>query len=202
MFSTEVITQWNKKPQVDQTYANATVLFEAEKKDMDKIDCLMGNDKAGKSGFSSANAAVKWGEEVNIIIQEAVVQVMATKDSKHALSMSELRSASSRELERVHSALDYLKERVEKLANKATTNTNNNGGGGGGGNNNNNSDTDNNNNNSKKQKKTVDEKYGTWTASIKYSNDWTGAKKIWFNCQQRINKWAVNDALRKSDIGE
>ena len=46
MFSTEVITQWNKKPQVDQTYANATVFFEAAKKDMDKIDRLMGNYKA------------------------------------------------------------------------------------------------------------------------------------------------------------
>ena len=175
MFISEVITQWNKKPQVDQTYANATVFFEAAKKEMDKIDRLMGNDKAGNSGFSSANAAMEWGEEVRVIIQEAVLQAMATKDSEHTLTMEKLRSARSRKLERVQSALDYLKERVYKIANKATTNTNNNGGSGG---NNNNSDADNNNNNSKKPKKTADEKYGTWTASIKYSNNWTGAKKI------------------------
>ena len=37
-------------------------IFEAAKDDMDKIERLMGNDKASNNGFNSANAAIEWGE--------------------------------------------------------------------------------------------------------------------------------------------
>ena len=75
---------------------------------MDKIDRLMGNDKASKNGFSSANAAIKWGEEVKGIIQQAVVEAMATKETDHALAMPTLCEDNSRKLQRVQTALNFL----------------------------------------------------------------------------------------------
>ena len=111
-FSNEVITEWNKKPAVDQTYANATPFFKAENEDMDQIDRLIGNEKASRNGFSSAHVATEWGEEVKVIIAQAVVEAILAKDTEHALILSELRDENSRELQRVQTALDFLKERV------------------------------------------------------------------------------------------
>ena len=100
---------------------------------MDQIDRLIGNDKASRNSFSSANAATEWGEEVKVIIAQAVVKAMLVKDTKHALILSELCGDNSRKLQRFQTALDFLKERVNELANKTTTNTTHDGGGGGGG---------------------------------------------------------------------
>ena len=79
---------------------------------MDKIDRLIGNDKASRNGFSSAHVATEWGEGVKVIIAQAVVEAILAKDTEHALILSELRGENSRELQRVQTALDFLKERV------------------------------------------------------------------------------------------
>ena len=133
VFTDEVVTEWNKKPAVNQTYANATTFFEAAKDDMDKIERLMGNDKASNNGFNSANAAIEWGEEVKVIIQQAVLDAMATKENEHALAITALRDNINRKLQRVQTALNYLTERVAELTSKTNTSDNNGGGGSGGG---------------------------------------------------------------------
>ena len=202
VFSNEVVTEWNKKPLADQTYEKATPFFEAAKEDMDKIDRLMGNDKASNNGFSSANAAVEWGEEVKEIIQQAVVDAMAAKDTEHALAITSLREDNSRELQRVQTALDFLTERMKELSNKVTTNTNTNTNGDGGnkgGSNTIGGDEKENKNNNRDAKRNKTN-FGTWTPTMKLNKDWNGNKVKWFKFHERVHKRSVDEALRKSDF--
>ena len=126
-----------------------------------------------------------------MIIQQAVLNAMATKENEHALAITALHDDSNRELQRVQTALNYLTERVAELTSKTNTS-----GGGGNGGNNNKTDANKENNGNRKKRKN----YGTWTPSIKFDKEWDGGKKGWFKYEQRQHKYKTDNALKKSDF--
>ena len=56
--------KWNNRPTSDQTYANTIIFFEKKGYGMDKVCRLTGKKNSVRNGFSSANAAIEWGNEV------------------------------------------------------------------------------------------------------------------------------------------
>ena len=58
---------------------------------MDKVCQLTGKKKSGKNGFSCANAAIDWGNEVKDIITKAVTDAIQQKENEHALVLTEMR---------------------------------------------------------------------------------------------------------------
>ena len=67
-FSDETVIEWNDKNPLEQTFHNAIIFYENKKKGMDKVTRLTGNTRSGKAGFTSANQAVEFGEEMKQII--------------------------------------------------------------------------------------------------------------------------------------
>ena len=101
-------------------------------------------------------------------------------------------------MQRFQTALNFLKEWVNELANKPTTNTTNNGGGG-----DDNTDGANKENNSRARRRkttTATHDHSTWTKSMKYDQAWSKEKQSWFNRKQRDHKFKTDAALKKSDI--
>ena len=73
--------EWENKPTEDQTYANAIMFFENKRDGMDKVGRLTGNTNLVKNGFSSANAAIEWGNKVKDVITTAVTAAIQQKDN-------------------------------------------------------------------------------------------------------------------------
>ena len=75
---------------VDQTYANAIIFSKKEKYGIDKVCRITGNKKSGKNGFSSANAAIEWGNEAKDVITTAVTATIQKKDNEHTLALKDM----------------------------------------------------------------------------------------------------------------
>ena len=69
-----------------------------------------------RNGFSSANAVIEWGNEVKDVITTAVTAAIQQKNNKHALALTEMRTANERELQKILQALAPLSKRVNGLA--------------------------------------------------------------------------------------
>ena len=67
---------------------------------MDKVCRLKGNKTLVRDGFSSANAAIEWVNEVKDVITIAVTAVIQQKDNKHALALTEMRTANKCNLQK------------------------------------------------------------------------------------------------------
>ena len=67
---------------------------------MDKVCWLIGNTKLVNNGFSSANAAIEWGNELEYVITTAITAAIQEKDNKHALALTEMRTANKRDLKK------------------------------------------------------------------------------------------------------
>ena len=83
---------------------------------MDKVCWLIGNTKLVNNGFSSANAAIEWGNEVKGVIKKSITAAIQQKDNEHALALTETRTAKKRELQKISQALVTLSKRVDGLA--------------------------------------------------------------------------------------
>ena len=83
---------------------------------MDKVCPLTGNIKSGKNGFSSTNVAIEWGNEVKDVITKSVTAAIQQKYNKHALALTEMRTANENELQKILQALATLSKRVDRLA--------------------------------------------------------------------------------------
>ena len=103
-------------PTPDQTYVNAIIFLEKKKYGMDKVCQITGNTKSGNNGFSSANAAIEWGNEVKYIITTAVTSAIQQKDNENELMLTEMRTANEQELQKILQALATLRKRVDGLA--------------------------------------------------------------------------------------
>ena len=101
---------------------------------MEKVCRLTGNTRLIKNGFSSVNAAIEWGKEVEDVITTAVTAAIRQKDNEHGLALLEMRTANKRELQKVLQKLATLSKRVDGLAiredNKGDGGYNKSGGGG------------------------------------------------------------------------
>ena len=78
-FTDETVIEWNNTPTADQTYANAIIFFKKKKDGMDKVCRLTGNTNLVNNGFSSANAAIEWGNKVKDVITTSVTAAINKK---------------------------------------------------------------------------------------------------------------------------
>ena len=93
IFTDETVIEWNNNSTADQTYANTIIFFKKKKGGMDKVCRITGNTKLGNNGFSSANAAIDWGNKVKDIITKVVTALIQQKDNEHALALTEMGTA-------------------------------------------------------------------------------------------------------------
>ena len=63
----------------DQPYANTIIFFKKKEDGMDKVCRLTGNKKSVNNGFSSANAAIEWGNELEYVITTAITAAIQEK---------------------------------------------------------------------------------------------------------------------------
>ena len=119
---------------------------------------LIGQKKSAKNGFSNANAATEWGNDVKDVITTAVTAAIQQKDNNHALSLTEMRTANESKMQKISQAIATLSKRVDGLSiiegnkwdggkNKSGGGGNNGNRGGGGGNHNTSRKNDNKENN-------------------------------------------------------
>ena len=57
--------------------------------------------KSGKNGFSSTNVAIEWGNEVKDVITKFVTAAIQQKYNKHALALTEMRTANEHKLQKI-----------------------------------------------------------------------------------------------------
>ena len=67
---------------------------------MYKVCRLTGNKNLAKNGFSSANAAIEWGNKAKDVITTAVTTATQQKENEHALALTEMRNAKERDLKK------------------------------------------------------------------------------------------------------
>ena len=75
----------------------------------------MGPSKIGR-GFTSANQAVEFREEMKQIIQTAINHAMAKRETKHALTLKELHTSRDSKLKCLTQAISDLGRRVDDLS--------------------------------------------------------------------------------------
>ena len=90
-FDQPMMTEWEKKANTDNTYANAVIFFNEKMASIEKYQENSGNS-AKQNGFESANSALKIADQMKAILKEHIGPAGEKTKAEHLLQMSTMQS--------------------------------------------------------------------------------------------------------------